>query len=91
MAITFAASVSRHRISSDRARYVVENCACPLYPPPDPDSGDEDLVVFLGPDDRGVPLEVVAVELANGDCLVIHAMRLRRKYVADYARVMECQ
>jgi len=91
MAITFATSASKHRINSDRARYVIENCACPLYPPPNADSGDEDLVVFLGPDDRGVPLEVVAVELANGDFLVIHAMRLRRKYAADYARVMECR
>ena len=47
MAIKFAASASKHRISPDRARYVVENCACPLFPP-DLDSGDEDLVVFLG-------------------------------------------
>lgn len=90
MAITFRASASKHRISPDRARYVVENCACPLFPP-DPDPGDEDLVMFLGPDNRGVPLEVVALELANGDFLVIHAMRLRRRYAADYARVMECR
>jgi hypothetical protein len=52
---------------------------------------EEDLVVFLGPDKRGVPLEVIAVELADGDLLVIHAMKLRRKYLDDYAKVMECQ
>jgi hypothetical protein len=66
----------------------VEHCACPLYGP-DPEALD--LVVFLGPDPNGIPLEVVGVELADGDLLVIHAMRLRRKYMADYARVMECQ
>lgn len=88
MAIRFSESAFRHGISRDRARHVVEHCACPLYPP-NPD--DEDLVVFLGPDAGGVPLEVIGVELAGGDLLVIHVMKLRRKYRDDYAKVMECQ
>jgi hypothetical protein len=67
---------------------VVEHCGCPLY---DPDPDTLDRVVFLGPDPDGIPLEVVGLELANGDLLVIHAMRLRAKYRAEYARVMECQ
>jgi hypothetical protein len=29
---------------------------------------------YVGHDDRGVELEVIAVELDNGDLLVIHAM-----------------
>jgi hypothetical protein len=29
---------------------------------------------YVGPDDRGVELEVIAVELDNGDLLVLHAM-----------------
>ena len=90
MAIESRPSASKHGISGERARYVVEHCACPLYPP-DPDPGDEDLVVFLGPDARGVPLEAVAVEQANGDLLVIHAMRLRETYAAAYAKVMRCR
>jgi hypothetical protein len=89
MAIEFRPSASKHGISHERARYVVENCACPLYPP-DADPGEQDLVVFLGPDNRGVPLEVVAVEQVNGDLLVIHAMRLRGTYAAAYAKVMRC-
>jgi hypothetical protein len=36
----------------------------------------------------GVPLEVLAVELAGGELLVIHVMRLRRKYERDYEMVM---
>ena len=90
MAIEFSPSASRHGISHERVRHVIETCACPLYPP-DWDPHDEDLVVFLGPDDRGVPLEIVAIDVANGDLLVIHAMRMREKYAAEYARVMSCR
>ena len=88
MAIRFSRSAGRHGIARTRARYVVEHCGCPLYPPSPDDDG---LVVFLGPDGYGVPLEVVGLELAAGDFLVIHAMKLRRAYRDDYARVMECQ
>ncbi len=88
MAIRFHSSASWHGISHDRSRYVIEHCVCPLYSD-GPD--EEDLVVFLGPDQRDIPLEVIAIELADGDLLVIHAMRLRRKYLDDYVRVMECQ
>lgn len=88
MATRFSESAARHGISRDRARYVIEHCSCPLYPPT-PD--DEDLAVFLGPDPGGVPLEVIGVELAGGDLLVIHVMKLRRRYRDDYAKVMECQ
>jgi hypothetical protein len=34
----------------------------------------------LGFDNHGVPLEVVAVELAGGDLLVIHAMKMHPEY-----------
>jgi hypothetical protein len=29
---------------------------------------------YVGPDDRGLELEVIAVEMNGGDLLVIHAM-----------------
>lgn len=86
MPIRFAPSAERHGISPDRARYVVEHCPAPLYSP-EPD--EEDLVIFLGPDAHGVPLEVMGIELADGDLLVIHAMRLRQKYRDAFERVME--
>jgi len=88
MRLSFARSASRHGVSHDRSRFVVERCACPLYSS-DPD--DADLVVFLGPDQRGVALEVIGLELEGDVILVIHAMGLRRSYRADYARVMACQ
>ena len=46
--------------------------------PVDPD--EEDLVLFLGFDANGVPLEVMGIELDDGSLMVIHALRLRRKY-----------
>lgn len=87
MAIRFSRSASRHGIGHDRSRYVVEHGEFPLYSA-DPDR--ESLVLFLGPDARGVPLEVIGLELADGDLLVIHAMRLREMHRDDYARVMRC-
>jgi hypothetical protein len=88
MRIEFAASAARHGISQERVRRVIARCPEPLYPPAaDPDALD--LVLFLAPDPNGVPLEVVAVELNSGHLLVIHAMRLRRKYEGEYLRVME--
>ena len=42
----------------------------------------DDRVVYLGPDQDGTTLEVMAVETANG-LLVIHATPIRPKYL-DY-------
>lgn len=88
MAIRFHASSARHSIGRERARFVIEQCRCPLFPP---DLEATDRVVFLGPDQYGVPLEVVGLELADGNLLVIHVMRLRKVYQAAYVKVMACQ
>ncbi len=50
---------------------------------PDPE-GMDDRLVYLGDDEDGVALEVMAVELESGDLFVIHAMPMRRKYRARY-------
>lgn len=87
MAITFWPSAAKHRISQERARYVIEHCPYPMYAIAG-DEDDVDLLLFLGTDRGGVPLEVVALELANGDLAVIHAMVMRRKLVGTYVEVM---
>jgi hypothetical protein len=66
----------------------MEHCSDPIYPGPS-ESGESDRVLFLGPDQRGVPLEVLAIEFPEGELLVIHVMRLRGKYHEEYERVME--
>ena len=85
LAVRFTASASRHGISNERAGYVVDDCPVPVYAPA---SGQRDAALFLGPDRDGVPLEVLAVELAESDLLVVHAMRLRRRYLDEYRMVM---
>jgi hypothetical protein len=59
-----------------------------MYPPDD--EADSAVVLFLWTDGHGIPLEVVAIELQDGDLLVIHAMRMRHAYRADYERVLGC-
>jgi uncharacterized membrane protein len=68
------------------AIYVISTCQLPMATSDDPALAD--LILFLGPDVHGVPLEIVAIEEATGVLVVIHAMRLRRKYRRAYAQVM---
>jgi hypothetical protein len=90
LAIRFASSAGRHGIGEDRIRYVITHAPVVLFPTPD-DDGEPDRILFLGPDRQGSLLEVVALELAPGDLLVIHAMRMRRKYRDHYLMVLRWQ
>ena len=65
-------SALKHGISQDRMRYVVRTCPMPLEHP----SGNGQ-VIFLGPDQHGVPLEVAGFQDDSGHVTIIHAMRLR--------------
>jgi hypothetical protein len=85
LALHFTRSALRHGISQERSRYVIEHCASPIYSPDDEVTG---VILFLGLDDRGVPLEVVGVEVSGGDLLVFHAMRMRNRYFEEHVRLM---
>ena len=76
-------SARRHRISESRMRHVVSTCPLPLE---HPEATGQ--VIFLGPDQHGVPLEVVAFEDDDGSLTIIHAMRLRPSYRAVFEEVM---
>lgn len=87
--IRFAQSASRHGIEHERSRYVIRHAPCTFPIPPSVDPRwDVERVLFVGDDQRGVPLEVVAIELEDDSLLVIHAMRLRRSYRGLYAQAM---
>lgn len=75
-------SARRHGIGEERMLYVVRTCPMPLDHPV-----DNGQVMYLGPDQRGVPLEVTALEDDNGQLVIIHAMRLRPSYPAAYEEV----
>ena len=51
---------------------------------PAPDAARGARVVYLGDDQHGVALEVMAVELSPNELLVIHSMPLWAKYLAQY-------
>jgi len=86
VSIRWARSATRHRISRERSRYVVEHCGLVFEqdPPAGAPAGADPRLVFLGDDADGVPLEVMAVELEDGSLLVIHAMPLRARYTEKY-------
>jgi hypothetical protein len=85
--VWFARSATRHRISKDRIRHVIANYRVRFEEPP-PDTGGararSPRVVYLGDDDQGRALEVMAVAGKNDELLVIHAMELRDKYRERY-------
>ncbi|MDN5751404.1 MAG: hypothetical protein L0H64_23375 [Pseudonocardia sp.] len=75
--LKFARSARKHRIGRAHALHVIHNTTHIRYPPTD----DLDArIEWIGPDDRGVELEIIAVELPDL-WLVIHVMptALRRK------------
>ena len=76
-------SALRHGISEERMRQVVATCPMPLD---HPDGSGQ--VIYLGPDQRGVPLEVTGFQDDNGHVTIIHAMRLRPSYKSAYEEVM---
>jgi hypothetical protein len=78
--IRWAKSAAKHRISHERSGHVVKTTDTIIREPAPEDSPlDDDRIVFLGPDQNGVLLEVMAIETDQG-LLIIHAMKMRRKY-----------
>lgn len=62
---------------------MIEHCGLVLRVPP-PEGQVDERLVFLGDDREGVPLEVMALELEEGELYVIHAMDLRDRYRPQY-------
>lgn len=86
MRIRWARSATKHRVSKERSRHVIKHCGLrfEVEARPDAPGGADTRLLYLGDDAEGVPVEVMAVELDNGDLLVIHAMALRDRYRKQY-------
>lgn len=86
MEIRWARSATKHRISKERSRHVIEHCGLwfEVEPPAVAPAGGDIRLLYLGDDADGAPLEVMAVELDDGSLLVIHAMPLRDRYTEQY-------
>jgi hypothetical protein len=88
--IVWARSATKHRIRKHRSRFVIERCGLIFRVPSTSDQAD-DRLVFLGDDEDGQPLEVVAVELDDGGLLVIHAMDMQERYRPLYEEAKRWQ
>jgi hypothetical protein len=79
-------SATKHRISRERSRYVIKNCLFffELEASPDAPLGADARVLFVGDDEGGIPIEVMAIDMGEKTFLVIHSMRLRKRYVERY-------
>jgi hypothetical protein len=86
VAVRFARSATRHRVRKDDIRHVIANYSVRFEePPPGSQPGARTArIVHLGKDPKGQVLEVMVIELANQNLLVIHAMPLRAKYKQRY-------
>jgi len=87
--LSWARSATRHRISRQRASYVVKRSGLAIEedPPASAPAGATARYVFLGDDEHGRPLEVMAIERQDGSLKVIHAMHLRQRYREDYEEI----
>ena len=82
MEIKHTRSSTCHRISRKRSRYVVETTSVIFRESAPKDSPLADpRFVFLGADEQGELLEVMAVETDTGGLLIIHAQPIRDRYL----------
>jgi hypothetical protein len=90
--IRWARSATKHRISRKRIRHALEHCSVILKeePPKCETNASATRLVFLGEDAIGTALEVIAVETAHENLMVIHAMELRPRYRNTYEEVRRC-
>ncbi|MGH9039384.1 MAG: hypothetical protein ACRDZ3_04060 [Acidimicrobiia bacterium] len=86
--LLWTSSMRKHRVTRRHVRHVIDHAGLIFVQPAPSGSplGDHRLI-YLGDDETGAALEIMAVEVEddNGDALmVIHAMALREKYRAEY-------
>jgi hypothetical protein len=70
--VRFTQSARKHKIGKAHALAALESAGEPVIVPAPSDDLD-DRLVFIGKDDRGIELEVIAVQLTDY-LLVIHVM-----------------
>lgn len=80
----WAPSAARHRVSRARARHVIETALLAIPVVDEEGEPDPDLVLLLGEDPNGVPLEIIVRLLADDRARVIHVMKMRAKYRTTY-------
>jgi len=81
--LRWARSATRHRVNRQRSAYVIQHAGLRFRLPAEGDQRD-DRLLFVGDDEDGLEIEVMAVELEDDELFVIHAMPMRAKYRDEY-------
>ena len=90
--IHFAKSARKHKVSRDQIRYVIRHCGLPAdVPPPEGSRYISDRILYLGDDQAGVALEILATVIEGGDLLVFHAKRMGKQYKVQYEEALKCR
>jgi len=79
----------RHRVSRRQVQHVIDHAGLIFVQSAPPSSPLQDpRLVYLGDDQTGAPIEVMAVEVQTSEgedaLMVIHAMPMRGKYRPQY-------
>ncbi len=85
--IGFARSATRHRVSRERSLFVVRHAGI-CFAQDDEWEYDNPRVVFLGGDEAGERLEVIAAIEADGALHILHAMPMRERYGRKYVEAI---
>lgn len=83
MKISFTRSATKHRVPRAVSVRIVHEASVRFRPKPGSGrSGPR--ILFLGDDDQGNPVEVIAAEDGPIDLIVNHAMPMRERYRREY-------
>lgn len=88
MVLRFTTSAAKHGITHEQARYVIDHCGLPFNESAPPGQPGGDRVLFLGDDAQGVAIEVLGLPISDREVLVIHAMKIRRRYHRLYREAL---
>jgi hypothetical protein len=85
--ITWARSATRHRITRARTLFAIRGAGICF----EDGAGqrNELRLYFFGDDQRGTPLEILAVEGEDGGLFVVHSMRLRARFADRYKEALK--
>lgn len=77
MRIEILATARKHGVADEDIEHALRNAVFDY-----PDQGDRELAMAIGPARNGVTmLEIGYLATADGQSIVVHAMRARRKYL----------
>jgi hypothetical protein len=85
--IGWARSATKHRVSRERSLFVVRHAGI-CFSEGEEWEYESPRVVFLGTDEEGERLEVIAATPENGSLVILHAMPMRERYGRKYVEAV---